>query len=178
VVEARRADSGTVPSRYDVWGEAMALRFACVLFLGIISGAATAVAGDAPSLDNDIDCLALAVYWEARSESDVGQRAIAHVTLNRVESEEFPDTVCGVVKQGVKYGKFRCQYSWVCDGKADIPTEHDAWLEAVQVATKALQGRSRDPTSGSLHFHLTRVKPAWTKKMIYVRQIDDHVFYK
>jgi hypothetical protein len=76
--------------------------------------------GGAP-LTSELDCLASNVYWEARAEPRLGQIAVAAVTLNRVADPGFPDTVCGVVRQGEERGRDRCQFSWYCDGLDDWP---------------------------------------------------------
>ena len=65
-------------------------------------------------------CLALNIYFEARNQPTSGQIAVAEVTLNRVASRNYPNTVCGVVKQSNKNG---CAFSWYCDGKSDKPYE-------------------------------------------------------
>ena len=74
-----------------------------------------------------IMCLALNIYFEARSEPIQGQIAVAEVTLNRVASEKHPDTICGVVKQSNKNG---CAFSWYCDDNSDKPKEKEAFKRA------------------------------------------------
>ncbi len=81
-------------------------------------------------------CLALAMYWEAKTEGADGMRAVASVVLNRRAHPEFPDTVCGVVKQGGETPP--CQFSWWCDGKSDRPTEAAAWQLAQSLALSSL----------------------------------------
>ncbi len=80
--------------------------------------------------DPALHCLALNVYWEARSGSPEDQRAVAHVTLNRVASPDFPGSVCAVVRQGGE-ARDRCQFSWRCDGKPDRPENPEAWRKAM-----------------------------------------------
>ncbi len=80
----------------------------------------TAAATTEPGRDAVL-CLALALYWEAKAEGPEGMLAVASVVLNRVAHPEFPDTVCGVVKQGGETPP--CQFSWWCDGASDRPTE-------------------------------------------------------
>ena len=122
-------------------------------------------------------CLALNVYHEARSESKTGQVAVAAVTLNRVKSTVFPNSVCKVVKQGGQQ-RNRCQFSWWCDGKRDHPTEPMAWQEAQQVARLALQGATEDPTDGALYYHADYVKPRWARKLEHTARIGNHLFYR
>ena len=118
-------------------------------------------------------CLALNVYWEARSESDMGRQAVAAVTLNRVENSAFPDSVCAVVTQGGER-RNRCQFSWWCDGKSDQPKNAEAWTEARQVAWAALNEDLSDPTGGALFYHASYVKPSWAKRMA---KIGEHIFF-
>ena len=94
-------------------------------------------------LERDLDCLALNIYWEARSESLLGQLAVAAVTLNRVAAPAFPDSVCEVVFQGEERGRHLCQFSWRCDGLDDRPRNLVAWQEARRVARLALSVRCR-----------------------------------
>ena len=121
-------------------------------------------------------CLALNVYHEARSESIIGQYAVAMVTMNRVASSRYPDDVCSVVQQG--YGNSTCQFSWYCDGKSDKPRDMVAWGRAQQVAEDVLVGRVTDITGGSTHYHAEYVRPYWADKITYVGQHGRHIFYK
>jgi len=122
-------------------------------------------------------CLALNIYHEARSESDEGQLAVAAVTLNRVASESFPDSVCSVVEQGGQK-RHHCQFSWWCDGRKDTPTETKAWQKAIRISRLSLDGISRDPTHGALYYHTTAVKPKWSRTFKRTAHIGRHVFYK
>ena len=81
-----------------------------------------------------IACLAQNIYFEARDQPTAGQVAVATVVLNRVHDPRWPDTVCGVIREGPTYNwkttypiKDRCQFSWYCDGKPDIPKDQRAW---------------------------------------------------
>ncbi len=141
-------------------------------------GRAPSVAPTVPSgLSDDLACLALNVYWEARSESPNGQMAVAKVTLNRVRSDDFPDTVCGVVTQGAER-RTGCQFSWQCDGRDDTPRDQGAWAEARSVALRSLYADTPDPTDGALFYHATYVTPKWVRLMAPVRRIGRHVFYR
>jgi N-acetylmuramoyl-L-alanine amidase len=128
-------------------------------------------------LDQALRCLALNVYHEARSEPVVGQVAVAAVTLNRVASGAFPDSVCGVVEQGGQE-RNHCQFSWWCDGRTDAPKNRDAWDEALRVSLLALSGKAHDPTGGALYYHTTSVHPRWSKVFKRTARIGAHVFYK
>ena len=132
---------------------------------------------DAADFDESLRCLALNVYHEARSEPEEGQLAVAAVTLNRVDSAAFPDSVCAVVKQGGQK-RHQCQFSWWCDGKSDRPTEAKAWKNAKRISRLALLGLVKDPTKKALYYHATYVKPRWSRKMERTARIDQHIFYR
>ena len=128
-------------------------------------------------LERDVDCLALNIYWEARSELLLGQLAVASVTLNRVAAPAFPNSVCDVVFQGEERGRHLCQFSWRCDGLGDRPRNFAAWQEARRVARLALSRRVPDPTGGALWYHADHVLPAWTGEMTMRARIGHHLFY-
>lgn len=132
---------------------------------------------DGPNLGEEFQCLALNVYWEARSESWKGQVAVAMVTLNRVADPAFPSTVCDVVRQGGDQAKFQCQFTWYCDGKRDIPENARAWRRAQEVAYSVLFLGPRDPTHGALFYHADYVNPPWSRVMTPTTQIGRHVYY-
>jgi N-acetylmuramoyl-L-alanine amidase len=119
-------------------------------------------------------CLALAMYWEAKSEGPDGMLAVASVVLNRVAHPEFPDTVCGVVKQGGESPP--CQFSWWCDGRSDRPIEAHAWATATRIAERALRSPPSDLTDGALFFHNISIATPWARKRTV--QIGQHVFYR
>jgi N-acetylmuramoyl-L-alanine amidase len=128
-------------------------------------------------VDAALDCLALNVYWEARAEPRIGQIAVAEVTLNRVAAPAFPDTVCGVVRQGEERGLNLCQFSWHCDGVDDRPLNQAAWEGARRLALLGLEGRLPDPTDGALWFHSDRVHPDWPELEPIIK-IGSHIFYR
>jgi N-acetylmuramoyl-L-alanine amidase len=121
--------------------------------------------------------LASNLHVKARSEPVVGQVAVAAVTLNRVASQSFPDSVCGVVEQGGQELN-HCQFSWWCDGRTDAPRNKEAWQEALRVSLLALSGKAHDPTGGALYYHTTSVHPRWSKVFKRTARIGRHVFYK
>ena len=137
------------------------------------------------NLENSYHCLASNIYWEARNQSLEGKLAVAQVTLNRVESSKYPNTICGVVTQTRYYPSGRidlhsCQFSWYCDGKKDEPVETwgFSYEESLNLAVNFLEKRPMDFTEGSTHYHNTKVNPAWTASLQEVVQIEDHLFYK
>lgn len=122
-------------------------------------------------------CLALNVYWEARSESIPGQVAVAAVTLNRVQSARFPSNVCDVVRQGGEIRRHRCQFSWWCDGKKDDPLDAAAWRRATTLARLVSAGIIDDPTNGALWYHADYVNPHWASAKERLTKIGRHIFY-
>lgn len=145
--------------------------------------AATALATTlSVDLNDPVECLALNIYQEARSESVAGQYAVADVVLNRVRSSNYPNTICGVVKQARLWDGYpvrnKCQFSWYCDGKSDTPTEVDSWQKAVEVSINIVYNdRYRGITEGATHYHTDYVDPFWNKHMRLVGRIGDHIFY-
>jgi len=146
------------------------------------------VAGAAPRLPigpvarvrsrtRDLNCLTEAVYYEARSESVSGQRAVAQVVLNRVKHPAFPKSVCAVVFQGAGH-RGGCQFSFACDGSMRGRREASAWAEARRVATRALAGAVAREVGSATHYHTIAVNPAWGGEMARVGQVGAHVFYR
>ncbi|WP_245704222.1 cell wall hydrolase [Modicisalibacter muralis] len=131
--------------------------------------------GEAP-LDDAITCLARTIYWEARGERVADMQAVANVVMNRLGHEGFPDTVCGVVKQGSEQGT--CQFSWWCDGRADDAQAEDAYAVAKEIARKALNGQLPDRTGGALYFHHREVAPDWGEVYRQTAEVGEFVFYK
>ena len=125
--------------------------------------------------DDDWECLANAIYHEARGETIRGQFAVAEVILNRTESPNYPTTVCRVVHQGGKKG---CQFSFTCDGKSDRVSERTAWERAGKIARLALDGAPRLLTNGAIYFHTVRVRPRWMHRYDRTAAIGSHLFYR
>lgn len=132
-------------------------------------------AGKAP-LDDAITCLSRSIYWEAKGISSADMEAVASVVMNRLGHAGFPDTVCGVVKQGVETRA--CQFSWWCDGRSDQVQEEGEYTEAKEIARKALNQQLKDRTYGALYFHDRNVKPAWAKQYIKTAETGKFMFYK
>ena len=124
-------------------------------------------------------CVALNVYFEARSEEFLGKIAVGSVVMNRVESPIFPDNACDVVYQAEYLGQWpkrhRCQFSWFCDGLADIPRETEEWAEAVTIATWVHGIGLPDITGGALWYHSNDVSRKWATTDYL--QIGSHKFY-
>lgn len=131
--------------------------------------------------DNQTACLALNVYHEARGESLEGRLAVAHVTLNRVRSSRFPNTICEVVKQG-KYEnghpvKHMCQFSWWCDGKRDYPDNKEEFYKIWHEVVNMLYKKPVDITNGALFYHADYVNPHWAQHKQRTVVIGRHIFY-
>lgn len=122
-------------------------------------------------------CLTEALYFEARGESVMGQFAVAEVILNRMDHNRFPDTVCGVVNQGSGNGKYRCQFTYTCDGKLEVINEKKAWESVGKVAALALTMDKRPLTHGATYYHTNYVSPSWSKKFARTTTIGTHHFY-
>jgi N-acetylmuramoyl-L-alanine amidase len=118
-----------------------------------------------------LHCLALNVYHEARSESDEGKFAVAQVTLNRVRSARYPNTICEVVWQ-------RRQFSWTRDGRPDRPRNMAAWNRALWVAILARDFNPLNMVARATHYHADYVRPMWASAHRRIRQIGRHIFYE
>ena len=134
------------------------------------------------------NCLAQNIYFEAGNQPFSGKLAVANVVLNRVESSQFPNTICEVVKQTKKYReswrtgelipvKGQCQFSWFCDGKPDEPKDSVTLLESIRIAEFAINARI-DITNGALFYHADYSNPYWSDHLERLVQIETHIFYK
>ena len=125
-----------------------------------------------------LECLTRNIYWEAASEPFEGKVAVAQVTLNRMQSGKFPDSVCGVVHQkNVFYEKVVCQFSWYCEGNHKMkPVHKPLWRESEEVAKKVLLEGFRLPSlKNALYYHADYVNPGW--QLPKIEQIGRHIFY-
>ena len=121
-------------------------------------------------------CLAEALYFEARGEEIKGQFAVAEVILNRVDSAAFPSSPCGVVHQGTGR-RFACQFTYDCDGRAEIIRDKKAYMQVGKVAQLMLEGAPRRLTKGALYYHAKSVNPRWAKSFFKTATIGRHYFY-
>lgn len=120
--------------------------------------------------ERDLNCMAEAIYHEARGESTRGQAAVAEVILNRVESRQFPQSVCAVVNQP-------SQFSYTIGGRKAIRNKA-AYLRARDIARNALAGAPRVLTGGATYFHTPAVRPSWSRRFQRTVQIGQHIFYR
>ena len=138
-------------------------------------------------------CLADNVYHESRNQGTAGWSAVISVTMNRVKDKRFPNTICGVVKQGPTREswkqngtyypiKHKCQFSWFCDGKTDVIHKRNAKLykEIYNLSYVYLIKDIiiLDITDGATHYHADYVTPAWAQTKTKTVEIGDHIFYK
>lgn len=128
-----------------------------------------------PSGDEEWQCLSKAIYFESRGETLKGQFAVAEVILNRVDSADYPDTICGVVMQ---QGGGGCQFSYVCDGRADRMRDPEAMWRAERIARVMIDGAPRALTMGATHFHTRWVRPGWSNRFPQTASIGAHLFYR
>ena len=124
-----------------------------------------------------LDCLTSAIYYEAASESEDGQRAVAQVVLNRVAHPTYPNSVCGVVYQGSERTT-GCQFSFTCDGSLARRPSIAAWARARRLAAEALAGRVYAPVGHSTHYHTIHVMPYWAPSLLKSAVIGAHIFYR
>ena len=123
------------------------------------------------------ECLTEALYFEARGETVKGQFAVAEVILNRVASPSFPDSICRVVNQGTGR-KFACQFTYTCDGRAEIIHEPKAYDMVGKVAKMMMDGMPRTLTEGATFYHTKAVRPRWSRVFERTTTIGFHHFYK
>ena len=123
-------------------------------------------------------CLAEAIYYEARSETEDGQRAVAQVILNRVRHPSYPSSVCGVVYQGPMRAGGGCQFTFTCDGSLNAIPNGFGWARARRIAADALAGMVYAPVGHATHYHTHQVLPSWAYRLAKVAVIGAHNFYR
>lgn len=149
--------------------------------LGVVLGIALLLRGLSSHQQQaaELTCLALNVYHEARGEPRAGQVAVAEVTLNRVASKHYPDSVCQVVYQQ-RWDRIRQRkvsaFSWTELGRLDRPTG-GAWEQALDIATQVYRGQQSATVDGALFYHASYVRPRWSRYKRPVARIGKHIFY-
>ncbi len=146
-------------------------RFGAVALVAMLLGAAQWQA------DEELHCLALTIYFEARGESMDGQIAVGKVVMNRVADRRFPGNVCDVVRHGGRHRE-NCQFSWYCDRLSDRPGHDGDWQAARRLAYSVYWDKVADPTEGALWYHAVYVKPIWRRKLQRIGRIGQHIFYR
>ena len=158
--------------------------FITAVMLLFVSGPASAQNFELEKLFPQVECMALNIYYEARGSNLADKAAVADVVLNRVNDKRYPDSICGVVRQGKKHAdgsmkRNACQFSWYCDGKSDWPRDTDAWVDAQMIAYNMLQyGQGRGLTEGATHYHADYVKPSWARTLQLTGRIGVHIYYR
>lgn len=141
--------------------------------MGIVAAAVTIGMLGSPTVDTQQQkCMAMNIYHESRGEVIEGQIAVAHVTANRVEHENWPDTICEVVWQDK-------QFSWTFLIKDQTPKNKKLWDQALVIARDVMIGNTEDPTEGAVFYHANWVNPSWAKKksLTVSKVIGVHIFY-
>ncbi|MFZ3482974.1 cell wall hydrolase [Sphingomonas sp. 3-13AW] len=133
--------------------------------------------GKASDFQRSLECLTMALYYEAGNETDDGQRAVAQVILNRVRHPAYPKTVCGVVLDGAER-RTGCQFTFVCDGSRARTPSRQGWLRSRAVAAAALGGAVFAPVGWATHYHANYVVPYWAASLDKVAIIGPHIFYR
>ncbi len=130
----------------------------------------------ASDLQRATECLTQAVYYEAASESAVGQRAVAQVVLNRVRDPRYPSSVCGVIYQGSER-RTGCQFTFTCDGALSRKPDPFLYARARFVAVAALSGQVEPLVGLATHYHTRQVVPYWRTDLVKLRTVGAHIFY-
>jgi hypothetical protein len=131
---------------------------------------------DPGTFDRSLQCLTEAIYYEARSESEDGQRAVAQVVLNRVRHPAYPSTICGVVYQGSERTT-GCQFSFTCTGVMGPIREPAAWDRAQRIAAAALRGSVYRRVGLAVNYHTTAIHPYWASSLVTQTIVGAHIFY-
>jgi len=133
--------------------------------------------GNAATRGEALNCLASAVYYEAGSQDDDGERAVAQVVLNRVRHPAFPSTVCGVVYEGSTRAT-GCQFTFTCDGSLYRQPDAVGWRRAYKIAEAALGGYVYAPVGWATHYHANYVVPYWASTLAKSAVVGAHIFYR
>ena len=132
---------------------------------------------DAEEMLRQNQCLATAIYYEARSEALSGQLGVAEVIVNRVNDHRYPNTICDVVFQGATRTT-GCQFTFTCDGAMNKDPRGKRWEQANSIAAHVMMGLNERKTAGATHYHATYVDPVWNSGLIKTRKIGTHIFYR
>lgn len=124
-----------------------------------------------------VKCLAEAIYYESRSESYAGQKAVAEVIQNRVKSKHYPNSICGVVYEGSER-KTGCQFSFTCDGSTDKTPSGQHWETAKDVAAISMTGGYTPFMGRATHYHTLDINPHWADNLHTIGEVGDHKFYR
>jgi spore germination cell wall hydrolase CwlJ-like protein len=173
--------SATAPSPMDAATREKVTRKVAELLVPVSNAPADPFSDNGQSTDDherSLNCLTAAIYYEARSEPEEGQRAVAQVVLNRVRHPAFPSTVCGVVFQGHERST-GCQFSFTCDGSMNRGMRSPAaWIRARRYAEDALSGYVVASVGNATHYHTTAIRPYWAAYLHKSAIVGSHIFYR
>jgi spore germination cell wall hydrolase CwlJ-like protein len=124
-----------------------------------------------------LTCLTMAVYYEAATQGQDGEAAVAQVVLNRVRNPLFPKSVCGVVFEG-SYLPTGCQFTFTCDGSLARRPSAAGWKQASEVAERALNGYVQKAVGEATHYHTVWVVPYWQPTLVKLTRVGAHIFYR
>ena len=138
---------------------------------------------------SEVECLAHNMFFEARDQSRQGIIAVALVTINRVKSDRFPNSICEVVwqkRRSKKTGKMVAQFSWTLDDMSNDPKDYTQEQETLDfihsIADTMLSEQTLsnfyDFTKGANHYHTVYIKPVWIDDLFFIKRIDEHLMYK
>jgi N-acetylmuramoyl-L-alanine amidase len=123
-------------------------------------------------LSDEANCIATAVYFEARGESVEGQLAVARVVMNRAASGQYPASWCAVVKQPA-------QFSFVRHGAFPaVKTASAAWARAQGITRLAMANVVPSLSTDVLWYHANYVAPSWGRRLNVDQKIGAHIFYR
>ena len=180
--------------RFNTFVKITTVAWSCAFLGGFVTGKSAfgdIFNGKPPH--NHIECMAKNIYFEAKSQSLAGQIAVGLVVLNRVKSEIYPNTICGVIEdakisqwwlkeKGLKKPiKHMCQFSWYCDGKSDEIKDHYTYNQLYVLAEGLVSTNFKtllDITDGALYYHADYVKPKWSRHFEKTVKIGRHIFYR
>jgi spore germination cell wall hydrolase CwlJ-like protein len=126
--------------------------------------------------EREVKCLTDNIYFEARSEKDIGKKAVALVTLNRLKDDEYPNTICKIVHQRNRY---KCQFSWTCQKTPKVRDLY-TYSKCHKIAKQVILNHEvmHDVTKGATNFHRRDIRPEWANPRKRTVAIGKHVFYK
>ena len=126
------------------------------------------------------ECLAEVLYYEARGEGAEGEKAVAEVVLQRTREHNYPRTICGVVYEGAQANNKACQFSFACDGALRKPKDRTTWERVRKLADAIVSGAVQlaGETRHAIAYHNIAVQPSWADAMVQTAQIGNHVFYR
>lgn len=178
VEQLQSIDKGT-QAEVLVEGESAQARNALIPVSNLPLGVAkqfTAIAGSSAQYDSALTCMTQAIYYEAANEPVRGKRAVAQVVLNRLKHPAYPNSVCGVVYEGVYQPV--CQFSFTCDGALQRKPLARQWAESKTVAKQMLSGTVEPSVGTATHYHADYVVPRWAYTLAKVDKVGTHIFYR